>query len=343
MSCKITVAVAVYKTEKYLERCIDSILNQTFKDFELILIEDGSPDHCGEICDVYAAKDSRVRVIHQVNKGISAVRNRALDEAVGEYLAYVDSDDFLNEGYLEILYRVAVKTNADITMCRYLQFKSKEDLSIERYDAEKVSYSVIDNMTALKNLMTFSDNSYIDYVVAWNKLYRRSIFEGVRYPEGKIYEDEAVAHLLIYQCDKFAIAEAALYYYFYNPTGIMKSEFNLSQLQALDIYEGKIEFFKEKKGMEELFRSAVEMGYRIYDSKWKSAKISKNYPDAVREVEKKYIDYYYKYRKTYKPSYERYFDFYCMMHPRFKDYYRMRAYIEKYGFNRFLRRLAKKD
>lgn len=342
MEAKMTVAVAVYKTEKYLRRCIDSILHQTFKDFELILIEDGSPDRCGEICDVYAAKDRRIRVIHQRNKGLSAVRNRALDEAVGEYLAYVDSDDFLNERYLEILYRVAIRTNADITMCHYLPFESEEELFIERYDAEKVSYSVIDHMTALKNLTTFSDNSYIDYVVAWNKLYRRSIFEGVRYPEGKIYEDEAVAHRLIDRCDQFAVVEAVLYYYFHNPTGIMKSEFNLSQLQALEIYEEKIEFFKEKKGMEELFRSVVEMGYRVYDAKWKAVKASKKYSDKAAEVEKKYIDYYCKYRKVYKPSYGRYFDFYCMMHPRLKNYYRLRASIEKYGFGGFLRRSVKK-
>ncbi len=209
MPC-ISVIVPVYGVEAWLSACVDSLLSQTLSDFELILVDDGSPDDCPALCDFYARQDKRVRVIHQANGGLSAARNSGIDCARGEYLAFVDSDDVVAPDYLKRLYTAIRQEDADLALC------AVEDVSEE---AKSLSPQVLTLPTrpgvfSGRELMAqfFAPNSTY-YTVAWNKLYRASLWKELRYPAGMIHEDDAVAHLIYGLCAKVVCLDQPLYFY----------------------------------------------------------------------------------------------------------------------------------
>ena len=175
----ISVIVPVYNVEKYLEKCIDSILSQTFKNFEIILVDDGSTDSCGIICDEYERLDNRVKVIHKINGGLSSARNSGLEIASGEYVAFVDSDDWIDKNMYQELYNEAKKNNADIVQCKFIKAKD-ENVSI--YNNEFNEVEVIGNLDALCNLY---NERCIETVVTWNKLYKRYLFNDIVFPQWK--------------------------------------------------------------------------------------------------------------------------------------------------------------
>ena len=177
----ISVIVPIYKVEKYLHKCIDSILAQTYTNLEIILVDDGSPDNCGKICDEYAAKDSRIKVIHQPNGGLSAARNAGLDIATGDYIGFVDSDDYIAPDMYEKLYNALVKNDADMAICDYQRFGNELP-----YDEMSLTTEVITGLQAMEKQNTVINCSF---VVAWSKLYKSFIFSNVRFPVGKINED----------------------------------------------------------------------------------------------------------------------------------------------------------
>ena len=177
----ISVIVPVYKAEPYLRQCVDSILEQTYRDIEVILIDDGSPDKCGEICDEYAEKDNRVRTFHTENRGVSAARNLGISEAKGEYIGFVDSDDRIEPDMYEILLKRMQETGADIAQCGVLQYPGYGSEKSEPED------EVLLRDDALKALIEFRLNSY-----AWNKLYNSRLFETVTFPDGMNYEDAEI-------------------------------------------------------------------------------------------------------------------------------------------------------
>ena len=184
MNPVISIIVPVYKVEKQLNKCIESILNQTFKDYELILVDDGSPDNCGHICDEYEKKDSRIKVIHKKNGGLSDARNAGLDIALGKYIGFVDSDDIIHPQMYEKLYNCINKSNLDIVQCKFKRFKSIEEININISDSE-LNFKEYNSQDAIIDLI---DNNKIN-VNAWNKLYKRELFQNERYPKGKIHED----------------------------------------------------------------------------------------------------------------------------------------------------------
>ena len=198
----ISVIVPVYKVEAYLPRCIDSILNQTFCDFELILVDDGSPDSCGEICDEYAEKDKRIRVIHQDNKRLSAARNAGIDVASGEWIALIDSDDWVHRDYLKILYS-GIRNNTDIVICGcYITGNMHEedaDINPEFKDA---------------SLQDIYKNHYARSR-AWGRLFRRCVIGDLRYISGTEPAEDACFNELLYHNNMcFRITDAKLYYYY---------------------------------------------------------------------------------------------------------------------------------
>lgn len=212
----ISVIVPVYKVEKYIHRCVDSILGQTYADFELILVDDGSPDNCGAICDEYAAKDSRVVVIHQKNGGLSSARNAGIDIATGAYISFVDSDDYIYPNYLERLYEVLVEFDADISVCKMIEFSNDIPQLRESNSVPKAYHNIeICNMLC-------DYRKAIGIVEACGKLYKKKLFEYIRFPVGRLHEDQFVSHRIMYAAEKTAITEAQLYGYFYNPVGITK-------------------------------------------------------------------------------------------------------------------------
>lgn len=247
----ISVIVPVYRVEKYLERCVKSILSQTYKNLEVILVDDGSPDQCPAICDACAEKDARVKAIHQENKGLSGARNAGIDAASGEYLAFVDSDDYVNPHFIEELYQLLQDTGCAIGQCRFCYVKG--DGLVEEGDSAFCIY----RGESLMEQLYGPEEKATCFVVAWNKLYRAELFKetGIRYPEGRIHEDEATTYRLFHEAKKLAFLDRALYGYYTENGGSITSVFSAKRLQWLTAHEERIAFFK-KNGYEKLLPAA---------------------------------------------------------------------------------------
>ena len=208
----ISIIVPVYKVESYIRRCVDSILAQSYADFELILVDDGSPDGCGKICDEYAEKDSRIKVIHKENGGLSSARNAALDvvceEKRAEWITFIDSDDWVHPEYLERLISAANKSGAQVVLSDFIMTDGEATGEV----SENVfCYSPEDFWVARRS------------PIACAKLYRRELFENMRYPVGKLHEDEFLTYKLIFACEKVAYTPSKTYLYFQNAGSIMGS------------------------------------------------------------------------------------------------------------------------
>ena len=212
----ISVIVPIYHAEAYLRRCADSILNQDYRDLELILVDDGSPDGCPGLCDAFAESDSRVVVIHQKNKGVSAARNTGLDAAHGEYIAFVDADDWVEPDYLSYLLRLLQAGDSSIAACNHYVTINGRDI---------VKFSVVNDLRILSKKSAYDGLLYHrpPDVSAWGKLYVRSLFDRVRYPEGRIFEDTWIIADLLDAVDTLAYGTEAKYHYVYRQNTLSKS------------------------------------------------------------------------------------------------------------------------
>ncbi len=239
---QISVIVPVYKVEPYLCRCVDSILHQTFTDFELILVDDGSPDNCPAICDEYAAKDNRVHVIHQENGGLSAARNAGIDWAFAnsdsQWLSFVDSDDWVDKYYLEFMYRAVTENHVSVCRCFLKSFFDRDQIpnGVGEYSATVLS---IERGYLLENT--------IGNVCAPAKLYKKGLFLSVRFPVGKLHEDLFTTYQALFKCEKIAIINHELYFYFINEASITHSVWSVRRLDEFEAFEQQLRFFKKKK------------------------------------------------------------------------------------------------
>ena len=234
---KISVIVPVYNVEKYLRECVDSILAQTFTDFELILINDGSQDNSGAVCDEYAIKDERITVIHQKNQGQAAARNNAIAIAQGEWIHFVDSDDLIHPQMLEILYG-AVDENTKISMCGLC----KGTDSPAGFYSPKSDYSFRKCPVTEKELISMY-NDFYQYWVVWAKLIKKDIIEKYLFEPGRIYEDTAVVFKWINETAFINITDEKLYFYRVNPTSTMQVNFSLKNLDRLWAHKEQMNFF----------------------------------------------------------------------------------------------------
>lgn len=247
----ISLIVPVYKVEDYLPRCVDSILHQSFSDFELILVDDGSPDHCGEICDQYAQEDDRVHVIHQKNGGLSAARNAGIDWAQSysdsQWIAFVDSDDWVHRDYLKILLSGAEKYGAQISACDFF----------------RTDHFVEDSFTEYANEMCLNpEKAYVEYygkcMTACCKLYRKELFQELRFPVGKLHEDAFVTHILTFTAKKICVCELPLYYYYTNPNSITRMKWSPKRLQEIEAHEVRLQYLKNA-GCQAAYKCEVEV------------------------------------------------------------------------------------
>ena len=231
----ISVIVPVYKVEKYLHKCVDSILVQTFRDFELFLVDDGSPDSCGKICDEYAEKDDRIIVIHKENGGLSDARNVAIDRAKGDYLTFIDSDDYVAPDYLESLYYALSQTDSDIAITNITTFDENG-----QYDNE--FYRITDKIEVLEGKDIFST---IYRPNACAKLYKRYIFYDIRYPVGRLYEDAFVYYDVLSKANRIVLTGANSYYYLVRDDSIMRQEYKLAFTDIIDAIELSVKKLEE--------------------------------------------------------------------------------------------------
>ena len=222
----LSIIVPVYDVENYLQKCIDSILAQTFTDFELILVEDGSPDGCPALCDAAAAKDARIRVLHQKNGGLSAARNAGLDAARGAWIGFVDSDDYIAPEMYETLYKAVQSTGADLALCDYAEVDEAgvpcQSMHVRLGKKDFTGRELLKNAT----------DSMIQ--PAWNKLYRRAVFAQLRYPEGKLNEDLFLIPKICLQIQKAVVVPKALYYYVQRGGSIMNGSKTLRHFDAAE-------------------------------------------------------------------------------------------------------------
>lgn len=240
-SIKISVIVPIYNVEKYLSRCVDSILNSNYKNLEIILVDDGSTDSCGHICDEYKMKDRRIKVIHKENGGLSDARNKGIDIATGDYISFVDSDDAIDNDMFDYLLKILLENKCDISVCNYITFSTIElPKSISKYSKTKV-YT---NESALDILLN-GKISHSDY--AWNKLYKRDLFKNIRYPVGRKMEDIGTTYKLYYIAKKIVIGDAIKYYYYQRNNSILGKNSYLNYKDNLELSITRYKFLKNKK------------------------------------------------------------------------------------------------
>lgn len=255
---KISIIVPVYKVERFLGRCVDSILSQTFSDFELILVDDGSPDNCGILCDAYAAQDSRIRVIHQENGGLSAARNAGIDAVMAEgdsqWLTFVDSDDWVHPKFLETLYDAVTETGCQLGACCYYR-TSGEDFP-ENQDWKPDVLSADD--------FYCTDTGEATATIACAKLYHRNLFQSLRYPVGRLHEDEFTTYRTVYQAGQVAALPAKLYAYYQNPEGIMGAKWSPKRLDMLEAFEQQADFARAENHPRLLKKVAEGYCYSAY-------------------------------------------------------------------------------
>lgn len=232
----ISVIVPVYKVEAYLDKCLDSLTKQTYENLQILLVEDGSPDASGAICDAWAQKDSRITVIHQENQGGGAARNAALDVAEGELLAFVDSDDYIDPGFYAHLYSL-LEQGADIAECAYADTVG-DNAVLGGGSTEAVFY------TREEAMNLHIRDEYFRQII-WNKLYRRHVAEGIRFPVGTKIDDEYYTWQLLVRADRLVRSEYIGYAYRQQENSIMHTKFSLKRVQSLDAKIRRLAYLKQ--------------------------------------------------------------------------------------------------
>lgn len=239
----ISVIIPIYNVEQYLPRCIESVRNQTYQKIEIILIDDGSTDRSSEICDKYAGEDSRIKVIHKSNGGLSSARNSGLKCAQGEYVFFVDADDFIDKKTFSVLQEKLELYQADMAICEYL-FVDELGNSLEDDKKDTEGETILTGQQLLiQNTMGNIESS----IVAWNKLYRRSIFAEVMFAEGKQHEDEFIFHEICNQCARIVSVKKALYFYTQRSDSIMGKGISVKSIDAIEAYIKRISYMNTIK------------------------------------------------------------------------------------------------
>ena len=220
----ISVVIPVYNVEKYLDKCMESVLNQTYSNIEVILVDDGSTDKSGKICDEYQKKDKRVVVYHKENGGLSDARNYGINKSHGEYITFIDSDDFVEQNYVEFLYKLIKENQADIAMGKqYVRYPEK---IINTGSGNTYNVNAHDCMEKLLYSEDFD-------VSAWAKLYKKELFKSIKFPKGMVFEDAGTTYKLILQSKKIVLKSEPIYNYIIRNNSITNSKFNIKKMDMI--------------------------------------------------------------------------------------------------------------
>lgn len=234
----ISVILPIYNVEKYLEKCLKSVINQTYKNLEIILVDDGSKDNSPKICDEYAVKDKRIVVIHKSNGGLSDARNAGIEIAKGKYITLIDSDDYVEKDYVQFLYQLIKENNAEMSICSHTVLYTNGT----RIEKETGEHLVLDPKTTLEKILY---DEGID-LSAWAKMYKKELFDNVKYPKGRIFEDAATIYLLIDECKKIALGSESKYYYIIRDNSITTKGFSPKKMQLIDSTQEMCDYVKNK-------------------------------------------------------------------------------------------------
>jgi glycosyltransferase involved in cell wall biosynthesis len=269
---KVSIIIPVYNVKKYLLRCIRSILGQTYKNYEVILVDDGSTDGSGILCDKLKAKDRRIKVIHKDNGGMSSARNVGIECAKGDYITFVDSDDYISDRYLETLVDLMGERKDRVVLINAIFGKEKN----YKFNSEHLGYSIIEGYEFRRTLLynRFGDS-------CCGKLIPRDFFEDFRFIEGRVLEDLAITYRLFFRAKEVVISEESLYYYYQREGSVMHSRFSMKHFSGIYSYEERLSFIK-KNGERELYerfmQQYVAVGLKYY------YKIRRNFPEEVAKA-----------------------------------------------------------
>ena len=236
----VSVIVPIYNVEKYLGRCVDSILAQSYEKMEIILVDDGSEDGSSQICDYYEEMDERIHVVHKENGGLSDARNAGIDICNGEYLLFIDSDDYIHSGMVGGMLEAAIKEDADIVECGALY----EDEDSPKRSGKRKGTGLrksFDHEQAVTNIL-----DYRSRIMAWGKLYRADLFKSIRFPYGKLHEDEFIVPFVVDLCSRYVYMDKQYYIYVQRKGSITNSAFNAKRLDILEAHEKRLAFFSDK-------------------------------------------------------------------------------------------------
>lgn len=223
----ISIVLPIYNVENYLCTCIESVLSQTYKNLEIILVDDGATDSCGKICDEYVEKDKRIVVYHKENGGLSDARNYGLERCKGQYITFIDSDDYIDPDYIDYLYSVLIKYGTKMSICQHKV----------HYDNGKIKdlgHMGDEKLNSKKCLERMLYHDVID-TSAWAKLYRTDLFENIRYPKGKIFEDIGTTYKLMLASGQIACGYEAKYHYIFHENSIVNSSFSVKKLDMIEM------------------------------------------------------------------------------------------------------------
>lgn len=237
----VSIIIPVYRVEKFLSRCLESVLNQTYRNIEIILVDDGSPDKSGDICEQYAKVDSRIKVYHKMNGGLSDARNYGVERANGSFITFIDSDDYIASDYIEYLYQLIQKYNSDISVC--CMVKTEDNQTEYGFDTTLPAEQLLTGREASMGLL---GNLYMVLVTACGKLYRSEIVKKYPFPVGKKHEDEATTCKYYYEARNVAVGNRCLYAYYQNPESITHTKGRKLNTDALWAMEHRARFYEEK-------------------------------------------------------------------------------------------------
>lgn len=230
----ISIVIPVYNVSAYLKRCLDSVCTQLYENLEIILVDDGSTDNSGVICDEYAKLDNRILVIHKENGGLSDARNAGIAVSQGDYISFIDSDDFVGKLYIQRLVRLLLEFDADISIANQQNFSDYNKIKKKQRQSIKVfnGISAIEDMWYQRNIKTS----------AWGKLYKKELFQEIEYPKGKIYEDLGTTYKLFYLSEKIVYSSEVLYYYYQRNDSTMNKKFTLEKMDRIELSKELLEW-----------------------------------------------------------------------------------------------------
>lgn len=250
----ISVIIPIYKAERYLEKCVRQVMSQTYQNLEIILVDDGSPDKCGAICDELSLTDSRIHVIHKENGGAATARNAGLDVMKGQYVAFVDADDYMEDNYIEVLYRTLSENDAQVSICSFKTIDEDGNAVVIDSLHDEGASGVLEDSKKDAIVDIFSGNEIIlqdlqghwEHVAPWGKLYQADLFTGVRYPKWPAYEDEHVFIHVFDKVEKAAASKEKLYYYVQHAGSLMNTAYSEKQRSTtMKMWKERIEYYND--------------------------------------------------------------------------------------------------
>lgn len=271
----ISVIVPIYNVESYLPTCIKSILNQTYRNIEVILVDDGSTDSSGHICDSFASDDSRVSVIHKQNGGLSDARNVGIENSKGNFVSLIDSDDVVCDSFIQSLYEIYLVTGSDLICCELICFYDEDEKKLQRYWKQINEKECTYKKYTSKEIIEQSFYQHISITGAPQKLYKKSLFDDIKFPRGRYFEDLATTYLFFEKANSISVIDKKLYAYRMRTDSIMNRAFDANKLDCVWVTEKIVAYYAESE-MDGVFCAAFRVNRLVYDQIPRSYKNEKN-------------------------------------------------------------------